>query len=57
MVVNINGCENCPGSFIEGDFYACKFKDIGDIKEESDGMPITPVWCPLKENDINLKLV
>lgn len=55
----ISGCKDCPlcdmNDMSSG--YSCRLKQFPDnyIEESDDCRPITPEWCPIKENDIIFK--
>lgn len=58
--VNVSGCSDCPACD-ENDMalgYTCKLKEHPNnlIDERPHTLqPITPEWCPLKNQDIQLK--
>jgi|WetSurMetagenome_2_1015567.scaffolds.fasta_scaffold263482_1 hypothetical protein len=61
IIHNITGCKDCPccNAFDMAIGYECKLSDIektGEIKRSKVYNPITPKWCPLKKNDVILKL-
>jgi hypothetical protein len=55
----ILGCKECPmcdmNDMCSG--YSCRLKYYPDnlIKESKKFQPITPNWCPIKQNDILFK--
>ena len=62
MIHEVTGCENCPVCRKEEppmDGYFCGYKEADGIwiEADTDGNPVTPSWCPLKKEDIVIKLV
>ena len=55
----ISGCSDCPmcdmNDMCSG--YSCRLKEHPDnfIKESKKFQPITPKWCPIKQNDVLFK--
>ena len=55
----IYGCSDCPmcdmNDMCSG--YSCRLKEHPDnfIKESKNFQPITPKWCPIKQNDVLFK--
>jgi len=55
----ISGCSECPmcdmNDMCSG--YSCRLKKHPDnfIKESKKFQPITPKWCPIKQNDVLFK--
>ncbi len=61
--MEVTGCNDCPMSIMKGftSGWACMFKsmkqEFGDewqIKSDSNYLPVTPDWCPLKSYSVLL---
>ena len=58
--ITVNGCSDCPFcyEYDMGNGYGCKLEsDTKTIKQTKFFQPITPNWCPLKNQEVVVKIV
>lgn len=57
--IKVTGCMDCPFSTTDRG-YICRLDEQRPkrkIEEDENFNPITPVWCPVKKNDIVVKYI